>query len=493
MGKIVGFYRDKDKKVRPITEKTKGSRYHGQTGPSSWGSSSLHDVKQAHAQRSVQARRTDEALRAPIAKTPQEWKHSPNRTDVKDVDYPRGPVVTRKQMKQMHETKADYDRTEKKAIEEYRSHIITGEPQKKWTYYVMWRNTEGQVGVSTTKASSKTEAYENAKKWPMFKETIEAQHESEYHGFMKPPPASKQESRVDGVGSYNTATGWMRVTFDAKPDRATLDGLKARGFRYQPRSRAWSAKWTPEREDHAKTLVKDWEEVDIKPDWARKAEHAAELSAKHLKEADRRHDAADRISSVIPLGQPILVGHHSEKRHRRDLERIRKNLGKAVEEREVAEKYAERAKRYGRKATGESPGLIYRRIEKLEVEERKHKRNIQEIKKDPENYFLWIKKHDSETKKRKIKAATEREQRWLKHTQSRLEIEREKYKASGGIATDKMKVKPGDKVRTRWGVGTVKKVSKKTVRVLLPGEFQIYGNRETGSKLSKDDIYGKVT
>ena len=32
--------------------------------------------------------------------------------------------------------------------------------------------------------------------------------------------------------------------------------------------------------------------------------------------------AADAIAEHIPFGQPILVGHHSEKRHRRDIERI---------------------------------------------------------------------------------------------------------------------------------------------------------------------------
>src|SRR5690606_225754 len=31
---------------------------------------------------------------------------------------------------------------------------------------------------------------------------------------------------------------------------------------------------------------------------------------------------AQNIASAIPPGQPILVGHHSERRHRRDLNRI---------------------------------------------------------------------------------------------------------------------------------------------------------------------------
>ena len=42
-------------------------------------------------------------------------------------------------------------------------------------------------------------------------------------------------------------------------------------------------------------------------------------------------------------GQPILVGHHSEKRHRRDLERIDRNMQKGFAEREKANRHESRA------------------------------------------------------------------------------------------------------------------------------------------------------
>lgn len=62
--------------------------------------------------------------------------------------------------------------------------------------------------------------------------------------------------------------------------------------------------------------------------------------------ADRRRSEgngllqrADSIASFIPPGQPILVGHHSERRHRRDLERIhnstRKGLGALSEAKDL--------------------------------------------------------------------------------------------------------------------------------------------------------------
>lgn len=52
--------------------------------------------------------------------------------------------------------------------------------------------------------------------------------------------------------------------------------------------------------------------------------------------AESRSQAADKISSFIPFGQPILVGHHSERRHRRDIERIRSNVEKSIEESDKA-------------------------------------------------------------------------------------------------------------------------------------------------------------
>lgn len=43
-------------------------------------------------------------------------------------------------------------------------------------------------------------------------------------------------------------------------------------------------------------------------------------------EGNARIAGADRIASMIPMGQPILVGHHSERRARKDAERIHSGL-----------------------------------------------------------------------------------------------------------------------------------------------------------------------
>lgn len=63
--------------------------------------------------------------------------------------------------------------------------------------------------------------------------------------------------------------------------------------------------------------------------------------------ADARSDAAmeaeHAIGDRIPFGQPILVGHHSERRARRDQERMRSLATKSVEEAKLAEHHRDAA------------------------------------------------------------------------------------------------------------------------------------------------------
>ena len=52
---------------------------------------------------------------------------------------------------------------------------------------------------------------------------------------------------------------------------------------------------------------------------------------------------SEELTKNIPSGQPILVGHHSEKRHRRALECSWNALGKSVELERKADYYAAKA------------------------------------------------------------------------------------------------------------------------------------------------------
>jgi hypothetical protein len=64
-------------------------------------------------------------------------------------------------------------------------------------------------------------------------------------------------------------------------------------------------------------------------------------------ESSRRFKAASAAVAGIPFGQPILVGHHSEKRHRRDLARHDTNMRAGIEAQKRAGELAGRAASVG--------------------------------------------------------------------------------------------------------------------------------------------------
>ena len=59
---------------------------------------------------------------------------------------------------------------------------------------------------------------------------------------------------------------------------------------------------------------------------AERKERLATRADRLQAEANGRFSRAHSIADGIPFGQPILVGHHSEKRHRADLARIDNNM-----------------------------------------------------------------------------------------------------------------------------------------------------------------------
>jgi len=63
---------------------------------------------------------------------------------------------------------------------------------------------------------------------------------------------------------------------------------------------------------------------------------------KRSSEAYKRSDLSEAKTGIV-FGQPILVGHHSERGHRRTIERARNAMDKSVEESNKAEQYQSRA------------------------------------------------------------------------------------------------------------------------------------------------------
>lgn len=74
----------------------------------------------------------------------------------------------------------------------------------------------------------------------------------------------------------------------------------------------------------------------------RKVEKREEWAAKAAARSDARFGAASAIADKIPFGQPILVGHHSEGRARRDAAKIHANMDRAVEEHKLAQHHEQK-------------------------------------------------------------------------------------------------------------------------------------------------------
>lgn len=67
--------------------------------------------------------------------------------------------------------------------------------------------------------------------------------------------------------------------------------------------------------------------------WAEKREAKSEAA----------YDGVRRIADGIPFGQPILVGHHSEGRARRDQARIESGMRRSIESADMADSMRSRA------------------------------------------------------------------------------------------------------------------------------------------------------
>lgn len=72
-------------------------------------------------------------------------------------------------------------------------------------------------------------------------------------------------------------------------------------------------------------------------------DYAREQAEKQKQNAERYSEQANSMASHIPMGQPILVGHHSEKAHRRHLDQIWGNMEKSVKADDKAKYYADKA------------------------------------------------------------------------------------------------------------------------------------------------------
>ena len=96
------------------------------------------------------------------------------------------------------------------------------------------------------------------------------------------------------------------------------------------------------------------------------------LAAKNEQDSTSAYQNAYKLGSVIPMGQPILVGHHSEGAHRAQLKRIDNAMRKSVECDKKASYYESKAANIenGKAISSDNPdaiALLEKKIEGLQA------------------------------------------------------------------------------------------------------------------------------
>jgi len=96
-----------------------------------------------------------------------------------------------------------------------------------------------------------------------------------------------------------------------------------------------------------------------------------ERAAKHRHISEASFQRVHRIADNIPFGQPILVGHHSERHHRADIARIDSGMRKGIDEGKYADELQHRADTLGTHGvSSDDPEAVVKLKEQLDEAEK---------------------------------------------------------------------------------------------------------------------------
>lgn len=323
--------------------------------------------------------------------------------------------------------------------------------------------------------------------------------------------------------TYSPDDNKLRLYSVSRLPTDLYERLKRAGFRWAPKQELFVAPmWTPEREDLLIELCGeiDDEDTSLIDRATERAERFENLSEKRAQDSEAARVSVAAIADAIPLGQPILIGHHSEKHARRDIERIEYGMRRAVKLWETSRYWTERVQAAIRHARyKERPDVRQRRIKGLEADLRKQERTIQEARQFLSFWqgdflgrarALAIANHDhisssfpladfprdppasqyegpmslwsaldggviTEAQAREITIAAHsrviaRSERWVAHYSNRLAYERALLTGSGGTAADQVQPEKGGAcicwASPRGGWSYIQKVNRVSVTVL---------------------------
>lgn len=203
---------------------------------------------------------------------------------------------------------------------------------------------------------------------------------------------------VDLIITHTSAEGTLIDGTERGDGTAAI--LKSNGWRWGRSISAWFVPYSRDRapkrwviERTTAALVAEGFDVEVAVDaaprsegdaerdrQARSEERAAKLTARaatHEQAATNAWEGVQAITDRIPLGQPILLGHHSQAKAERDQERIHCGMGKAISEGERAAELARQASQAAAATEARNnPITVGNRVELLAADLRKHQRSL---------------------------------------------------------------------------------------------------------------------
>jgi hypothetical protein len=165
-------------------------------------------------------------------------------------------------------------------------------------------------------------------------------------------------------------------------DSDTYRRVRKAGFIYAPKQGLFVAStWMRAREDLLIELCGEIgdENTTLVGRAEERAERFTDYSGNRARDAQAARNVVAAIVEHIPFGQPILIGHHSEARARRDAERIENGMRRAVQMWETSEYWQRRAAgALSHAKYKERTDVRYRRIKSIETDMRSAQRTVKE-------------------------------------------------------------------------------------------------------------------
>jgi hypothetical protein len=160
--------------------------------------------------------------------------------------------------------------------------------------------------------------------------------------------------------------------------------VKAAHFRWAPAQKLFYAPtWRPSSEDLLIELcgfIQD-EQTSLEERAEQRAERFAGYQENRAKDSAQAYEESQSLAAMVPMGQPILIGHHSQRKAEKNAERIESTMKRAVKMWDCSEYWESRIKGVlSNVKYKERTDVRLRRIKKIEAMKRKEEKEVSQSK-----------------------------------------------------------------------------------------------------------------